>query len=535
MRKHIALFVVLAMLLSAVAGCAKPAENSGDAQWLNIVMTEDPVTMDIQKTTSDYDIPLNIYDCLVTAVTNDAGEPELIPGLAESWEISDDGLVYTFHLREGVKYHNGEPFEADDVKFTIERMMNPENECVNTWFFDMIEGAEACWNGEADEVTGVKVIDEKTVEITLAYAFGGFIANLAAIPCAILNREACEAAGDQFGVDPALTIGTGPFIAKEWTLNDKIVLETNPDYFRGASTLAGIVYKNIPDEETQRMEFEAGNIDVFFASNAISQVSYFQESEKWGDHVHMVREAGSYFYLPNQGIEPYNDLNVRKAIASAIDKQLLLDEIYEGFGYVSNGMVVEGILGYNPDLKAYPYDQEAAKQYLEAAGYGPGELKIQFMMDMGTGTEYKMNIAIQAMLKEVGIEVEILQTDDATYYQNRLNGTIPMERNCWWVDYNDPDNVLYSYFSERAQESNSVNINDPYVFETLEAARREVDVEKRLKMYQELEEYLVENVYFIPIFQPQLVVITQPNIQNYKPAWNGWTATCYYGIEKSAS
>ena len=196
-------------------------------------------------------------------------------------------------------------------------------------------------------------------------------------------------------------------------------------------------------------------------------------------------------------------------------------------------MVVEGILGYNKDLKAMPYDPEAAKQYLAAAGYGPGELKIEFMMDMGTGVEYKMNIAIQAMLKEVGIEMTLNQVDDATYYQNRLNGAIPVERNAWWVDYNDPDNVLYSYFSRRAQEGNSVGMTDEWVFNMLDDARREVDSEKRLEMYQEIEKYLVDNVCFIPIFQPQLTVIIQPNISNYTPAWNGWTSTCYYGIEKN--
>ena len=108
-----------------------------------------------------------------------------------------------------------------------------------------------------------------------------------------------------------------------------------------------------------------------------------------------------------------------------------------------------------------------------------------------------------------------------------------MERNCRWVDYNDPDNVLYSYFSRRAQEGNSVGCTDEWVFNMLDDARCEVDADKRLKMYQEIEAYLVENVYFIPIFQPQLTVITQPNISNYTPAWNGWPSTCYYGIEKN--
>lgn len=534
MKKTLALLLCTMMILGLVAGCGNDAQQSGDGkpQYLNIAITTDPATLDVQKTTGDYDIPMNIYDRLIDCLTVD-GEPKLVPGLAKSWDISEDGLVYTFHLRDDVKFHNGEMFEADDVKFTIERMMNPENECLNTWFFDMIKGAEARWNGEADEVEGVKVIDEHTVEITLEYAFGGFLANISSTPCAIYNREATEAAGDQFGVDPTVTVGSGPFIAKEWTLNDKIVLDTNPDYWQEPSKLAGIVYKNIPDEETQRMEFEAGNIDIFFASNAISQVKYFQESETWKDCIHAVREAGSYFYLPNLSMEPYNDVNVRKAIASAIDKQLLIDTIYEGFGFVSHGMLVDGILGYNPELESMPYDPEAAKEYLKAAGYGPGELKIAFMMDMGTGTEYKMNIAIQDMLKQVGIEMELQQTDDAAYYQNRLDCAIPMERNCWWVDYNDPDNVLYSYFSRRAQEGNSVGCTDEWVFDMLDKARREVDADKRLKMYQEIEAYLVENVYFIPIFQPQLTVITQPNISNYTPAWNGWTSTCYYGIEKN--
>lgn len=529
--KKIALLLSLVMLMILVVGCSD-GKVGGD-NWLNVVITTDPETLDVQKTTADYETPLNIYDHLIEAVTVN-GAPELIPGLAESWDVSEDGLVYTFHLREEVKFHNGEVFEADDVKFTIERMMDPANQCVNTWFYDMIKGATAMYEGETNEVEGVKVIDERTVEMTLEYPFGGFIANLAACPCAMYNREACEAAGEQFGVDPKLTVGTGPFIATEWALNDKIVLKTNPDYYRGASKLDGIVYHNIPDEETQRMEFEAGNIDIFFAPNAVTQIKHFQESETWKDHIHYVREAGSYFYLPNMSIAPYNDINVRKAIASAIDKQALLDSIYEGFGWVSNGMVVEGILGYNPELQALPYDQEAAKAYLAEAGYAPGELTIQFMMDMGTGTEYKMNIAIQDMLAQVGINLDLQQTDDATYYQHRLEGTIPMERNCWWVDYNDPDNVLYSYFSRRAQESNSVGLSDEWVFDMLESARREVDSDKRIAMYREIEAYLVENVCFIPIFQPQLTVITQPNVVNYVPSWNGWTSTCFYGIEKVA-
>nr|MCR4712176.1 hypothetical protein [Clostridia bacterium] len=161
-------------------------------------------------------------------------------------------------------------------------------------------------------------------------------------------------------------------------------------------------------------------------------------------------------------------------------------------------------------------------------------LEIEFMMDQGTGTEYKMNIAIQDMLKQIGIDVHINQVDDATYYQNRINQAIPMERNCWWVDYNDPDNLLAAYWSRRAVESNSTGYSNEEVFDKFDAAKREIDPEKRLKMYQEIEQQLVEEVAFIPIFQPQLTIITSPKITTFIPSWNGWTDTCWYGTEKSA-
>ena len=534
MKKVLALLLAACMVFS-LAACGEKENGTaeGGAKYLNVINTGDPSTIDVQKTTEYYAIPLNIFDTLVHCVTIDIGESKLEPGLATSWDVSEDGLVYTFHLREGVKFHNGNDFTAEDVAYTINRMMKPENECMNTYFFDMIKGANDVWEGNASEVEGVKIIDDYTVEITLEYAFGGFIANLAAVGCSILDSEATEAAGDQFGIDPEKTVGCGPFMLKEWTLNDKIVLDTFKDYWKGASTLAGVIYHNIPDDETQKMEFEEGNIDIFFASNAISQMNYFKESDTWKDYIYTTLEAGGYFYIPNCSMAPYDDENVRKAIAYAIDRQALVDTIYEGFGTVANGMVMKGCLGYNENLQSYPYDPEKAIECRNAAGYGDGELTVTFMMDMGTGTEYKMNIAIQDMLKQVGINCEIQQTDDATYYESRLDGTIPMERNAWWVDYNDPDNAIYSFYSRRAQETNSCGCTDEWVFDTLDAARREIDVEKRLQMYQEVEAYLVEHCYFLPIFQPELNIITQPNITGFLPSWNGWTDTCWYGVEKN--
>lgn len=495
---------------------------------LNVVMTEDPSTCDPQKTTVYYAVPLNIFDRLIDCITVD-GKPQLIPALAESWEISDDSLTYTFHLRHGVKFQNGADFTSDDVIYTIERMMTPANQTLNTQFYDMILGATDMYAGNADHVSGVNVIDDYTVSMTLAYPFGAFLANLAAPPCSMFDRETTEAAGLDFGIDPAKTVGCGPFKLKEWSLNNKLVLETYQDYWRGPASLSGVTYKNMPDEETQRMSFEQGDLDIFFASNAITQLEYFQKSDKWKDNIKSGREAGAYFYLMNCSMPPYDNVNVRKAIASAIDRELLLNTIYAGQGWITDGMVVEGVLGYNPDLKALPYDPEAAKQYLAAAGY-PDGLKIQIMQEAGAGTELNMNVAIQAMLKEVGIDMEILQVDEATYYANRLDCTIPMERNAWWVDYNDPDNFLYSYFSRPLQAVNSVGFHDEFLFALLEDARREPDADKRISMYQEAEKYLLDNQVFIPIFQPSCVYILSDRVDQFTLSWNGWTDMSFYSV-----
>ena len=524
--------------LALLASCGTGGGGAGGAgggsgaknNTLFVVSDEDPGTCDVQKTTEYYNVPLNIFDRLVECVTVDS-KPQIVPGLAESWAVSDDGLVYTFKLRKNVKFHNGEVFKADDVVYTIERMMTAENETVNTDFFDMIAGAEDMFNEEADHVSGLNVVDDYTIEITLEYPFGAFIANLATPPCSIYNRKACEEAGDDFGIDPGLTVGSGPFMLKDWVLNDKIVLETFKDYWRGASKLDGITIKNIPDHETQRMAFEKGEVDLFDASFAQSQVPYFRDSDKWKDKIIKVPEAGLRFYMFNVAYEPFDNINVRKAIAHAINRKQIVDSLFNGEGKVTNSMVVEGVLGYNPNLPDITYDPDLAREYLAKAGYTDG-VKIEIIQISDSKAELDMNIAVQSMLKEVGIDMQINQVDEATYYATRAKGQLPFERQTWWVDYNDPDNFLYTYFSAKNTVYHSVNYYRQDFLDLLEAARKEVDNDKRLAMYQEAERILIEeDQVIIPIIQMEHIIILQDRVQNFVVSWNGWSDMMYYGIE----
>lgn len=496
---------------------------------INVVFTEDPSTADAQKTTEYYAIPLNIYDRLVECVTVD-GKPELVPGLAEKWEVSEDGLRYTFYLSKGVKFHNGEELKADDVVYTINRMMDPATASVNTDFFDMIKGAADMFEGKAGSVEGVRAIDDYTVEITLEEPFAPFLANLATPGCSIYNRKATEAAGDKFGIDPAATVGTGPFIFSKWGMNEEIVLLKNEEYFKGAPALDGVRFKIIPDPETQRMMFETGELDVFDTSNARSQLAYFKSNPKYKDKIMSGPEAGLYFYSFNVKVEPFNDVRVRKALQMAIDRQNMIDSMYDGEGKLVEAFIPDGTLGFNPNSPKIEYNPEKAKQLLAEAGY-PDGFEMEITQTADNPSILAMNEVVQSMFSQIGVKVNINQVDQPTYYALRAEGKLPTYRSVWWADYNDPDNFLYTFFSERNAVTRSSNYIRADVVEGLERARTMVDQAARMKLYQDIEQIIVhEDAVVIPLFQMNHLFILSDRVRNFQLSWNGWSDMSYYGI-----
>jgi len=522
--------MVLCFVLILIAVCSIQAANK-ERVFTYILDTEDQETADPQMTTWAYTIPMNIFDGLVRADTIAPGQSDLVPALAESWEISDDGLVYTFHLRKGVKFHNGEELKADDVLFTINRMMDPKTRALNTDFYYAIKGAKACLDGEADLVEGVKVIDDYTIEITLEEAYSPFLALLASPPCAIFNRKATTEAGRDFGLIPEKTIGTGPFKLTSWTVNEEMTVKAFDDYYRGRPKVDKMIGKIIADAATARMLFETGEIDVFDCDYAKSQIPYFVESEKWSKQVVSGPRVGIYYYNINESIKPFDDVRVRKAMQYTIDRKLLLDKLYNGKGIIANGIMPNGLVGYNPDLEAIPYDPEKAKQLLTEAGY-PNGFDMEIAMISGSATSLKCNEAVQAMLTNVGIKVKLKQMDSAAYYGVRREGTLPMYISDWSADFNDPDNFVYTFFSRKNTAARSFNYNNPEVQDEIERARTIVDPKERIALYQELEKKIVhEDAAWIPLFTLEHLFVVQPKVKNFKVAWNGWSGMSYYGME----
>jgi len=535
-KKHLLLVLAVIFAFSFIfTGCSNKAEEAGNQaanpdMMLKVALIVEPPTADVQLTTEEYGIPLNCFDRLVEAETIEPGKSDLVPGLAEKWDISADGLVYTFHLRKGVKFHNGEEFKADDVLYTFDRMLDPATKALNTDFLDMIAGAKDRMDGKADSVSGLKVIDDYTIEITLEKPFAPFLANIATPAGSIYNRKATTAAGTDFGLKPELTIGTGPFVFKSWTLNDQMLIVSNKDYFKGAPKLEGVIFKIVPDPETQRMQFETGELDVFDCDNARSQIPYFEGSEKWKAHIVSGPRVGLHYYCINESIKPLDDVRVRKALQMAIDRETLLEKLFYGKGIIANGIMPIGLVGHNPGLEKISYDPVKAKALLAEAGYPDGfSMVISQITDRPASL--KMNEAIQSMLAEVGIKLEIQQMDSASWFATRLEGKLPSYYSDWSADFNDPDNFMYTFFYANNSVARSFNYNNQEVSDKLVSARAMTVPEERYKLYQELERQIVlEDAAWIPLFSLDHLFVVQPKVKNFQVSWNGWSNMPYKGI-----
>ncbi|MDO4265855.1 MAG: ABC transporter substrate-binding protein [Eubacteriales bacterium] len=555
MRKKLAMTLAVSMLAtSLLSACGSSASNgttaSGDAAqssgastegtetpassgdhegYLMDYLSSDIMTADVQKTSNDYEIPMNIYDTLVKVEVEDDGSSEIAPMLAESWEVSDDGLTYTFHLREDAAFQNGNPVTAQDVKYTFTRMFTAEG-TVNGSFLDQIAGTDELSAGSAEELTGVEVLDDHTVQITLKEPFGAFLSALAFTACAIYDDEATEAAGDDFGMVPEKTVGSGPFIFESWTPNAELVLKRNDNYWGGAAKIPGVVIRIIPDTETQTMMFENGELDLLDLQTNPEAVDRIIET--YPDQIVSGPIMGVDYVFMNQNVEPLTDVRVRKAIQMSIDRETILDEIYSGRGKVENGLFANGMIGYNENLPVIPYDPEQAKALLAEAGYPDG-----FTIELGgdssdSETRTMITEIIQAMLSEVGINLEIKKYDQSTWLETRRAGTMPMYVSSWTADFNDPDNFMYTFFgTEENTKLRSINYQDASVIAQVAAARTIVDTDERIAKYQELEEKIMqEDASLVPLWSRDHLFAVSKRTKGFKVSWNGFSDSSYYPV-----
>ena len=500
--------------------------------YLIAALNADIQTADVQKTSKDYEVPFNIFDRLVDVEVDADGNSKIVPSLAENWDISDDGLEYTFHLRQGVKFHNGNDFTAEDVAYTFHRMLTVEGG-VNTEFIDQIKGADELLAGETDTLEGVEVVDDYTIKVTLKEPFAGFLASISSPGVSIYDSEATEAAGDQFGMDPAVTVGTGPFEFSSWSFNNQLVLTRNEDYWKGASGLPGVVIKIIPDTETQSMMFESGELDILDLDYAADSVDRFTET--YPDQIVQGPRVGIVYFTMNFNKEPFQDVRVRKAVQMSIDRQAILDALYGGRGQVEQGIFPHGLIGFNPDQEEIKYDPEAAKTLLAEAGYADG-FDMEIAADSSASDTMTMALEIVSdQLAEVGIRAEIKNYDESTWLETRKSGELGSFMSTWSADYNDPDNFIYTFFgNEEKTRIRSINYPDTEVMERVAKARTIVNENERLAEYKALEEKIIhEDAAWVPMFSRLHLFAVSKRVQGFAPLWSGLSDQLFYNISLS--
>ena len=556
MKKLISLIMAIAVIVGLLAGCggsnagssvaenpasaadsaasgsetaAAPADDT--ASYLQIAETEDADTIDPQVTTDYYTVGMNIFNRLVEVQANGDGTSQIVPSLATSWEISDDGLTYTFTLQEGVKYSNGADFTASDVYYSIKRMMTYDK-ARNRDIYDMIVGAQDVADGNATEISGVEVIDDTHVAITLNAPYAAFLACLTTPGASMYDEETTEAAGEAFGIDPAVTIGTGPFIFDSWELNAQMVLKANPDCWSGAPACNGVIIKIVPDEATQRMMFESGELDLLDLDNAPSQMEYFLSQPQYEDQITSGQRVGISYIGLNENYEPLSHVEVRQALQRAVNRQAILDALFSGQGMLENGIFPHGLIGFNPDLPEIPYDVDAAKKLLADAGYADGfDLEFCYSSDAGQTTR-DLAAIVKDQWGQIGVNVTLREIDDGSYLEMRAAGELQCYTATWSADFNDPDNFIYTFFGT---VDNSVyrgfNYMDEDKIARVAGARAIVDEAERVAEYQALEkEIFQDDAAWVPLYSKQHLYVVNPRVTGFTVSWNGWSSNYYHNV-----
>lgn len=510
---------LLALAMVVIAGCSgtktndagggnKPADTAkkgpnGEVYGgtFRIALGEEPPDIDpqVDTTLQVYSMSRDIFNTLIRykGATLEM-EPEL---LAEMPKVEPDNKTFHFKLREDVKFSDGQQLTAKDVKFTFERMLKPETKAQNTFIFSEIQGAQEMLDKKATELAGFKLTGDYSFDITLSKPFGPFVSLLATPMASIFPADYTAKAGEKFGRQP---VGSGPFKLAEWKPNESLVFERNPNYFeKQYPYLDKIEYKVIKEEATRWLEFSKGTFDNSSLPDAERQTALTS-----GKFTVLESIPLNTYYL-SLNVEMFKDKRVREAVSLAIDRAKILKAVINDQGTVAKQFVTPGIPGALTSAPGFAYDPAKAKALLKEAG--AEGIKIEAWQsggDKATDT----NLAIQQMLKDVGIDYQIKVVDKATFRPARGNGEVPANQGNWWADYPDPDNYLWTYFHSGDSKSMSVNYSNPAVDQVLEEARGISDQAKRQKMYQDLETSLLSEYAVIPLFHEKQYDLTQKNV-----------------------
>jgi peptide/nickel transport system substrate-binding protein/oligopeptide transport system substrate-binding protein len=473
------------------------------------VLENNPSTLDPALLTDIYGgaVVRQIFDALIQF---DAHLKPL-PALAEFWEASWDGRIWTFTLRRGVMFHHGREVTAHDVVYSFTRLLNPRKPVPVAEIFRCIQGAKEFMQGKTYNVEGLKALDRYTLQIVLEEPLASSLVVLGLAHAAVVPREEVEKRGEQFGRAP---VGTGPFKFVRWEPNQEIVLEAHDRYYEGRPFLDTVVFKIDSSIEETFAEFLQGNLEeTIIPSRKTEEV---RADPKYRQYQQLRISTLSLLYIGfNTRIEPFDDKRVRQAFNYAVNKEAIVQEITRRGGLPATGALPPEMFGYDPDRQGYSYHPEKAKRLLAEAGYpdGVGFPVVQLWSVSKADSTKAELAAYQRYLAELGVQVQIHFAPDWPTYQKMLEqGQLPMFRLSWYADIPDPDNFLVPLLHSTSP-TNRIFYRNPLVDQLLEQARRELDENRRIALYREVERLVMEDAPWITQHYYVSDYLYQPYVQ----------------------
>lgn len=447
------------------------------------------------------------------------GGTGVVPVLATEWEPSEDGLEWTFRLRQGVKFHDGTEFNAEAVKINFDRWRNTSDPLHVggdfPYYSYMFGGFD-----EDSVIQDVVVVDPYTVKFVLKQVQASFLQDIAMVPFGIASPKALQENPQGLNDHP---VGTGPFKFVSWTKEDRIVLEANPDYWGGRPAIDRLIYRSIPDNNARLVALQAGELDVMDGV----EPAFLPTIQATGQFDIIERPPMNIGYLAfNTQKPPFDNVLIRRAINHAVNKEELNTAFYGGMGIPAVSPLPPSVWGHNPNVPKYEYDPEKAKELLAQAGYGPDNPLRTELWAMPVPRPYmpqpeRIGVALQNYLREVGIEAEIVTYEWGTYLEKTGMGEHTMALLGWTGDNGDPDNFLYVLLDkDNAVTPDAGNIAfymSDEVHDLLIRARQTTDQAERTRLYEQAQVKIMEDAPWVPLMHTRVPIAVRKGITGYVP------------------
>jgi peptide/nickel transport system substrate-binding protein/oligopeptide transport system substrate-binding protein len=474
-------------------------------------LENDPLSLDPAKVGDNFGVTVmkQVFQGLVQY--DDSLTP--VPDIAETWRPSPDGRTWTFHLKRGVKFHHGREVTAEDVVYSLGRLLEPGSKSRTREVLKKIAGASEFTAGRAPVVSGLKASDRYVLEVQLTEPTPGFIPTLTLVDTMVVPREVVERLGDKFGEEP---VGAGPFRFVRWVKGKEIVLEANRDHFEGRPYLDRVefrIFPGIPHNEILTL-FEKGLLEESYVpAKDMARVARDTRYQ-------FVRRSDLRlrFFGISVTTRPLDNVKLRRALNYAIDQQAMAREIHQEKFTAAFGLLPPGVAGYDPRFRHYPHDPGKAKALLAEAGYpgGRGLLPIEIWSSVRTPGTAQEDHWIARYLAEVGIVAEMKYNTDWRSFRAQIGeGKLPIFRYGWTADIPDPDYFLYDLFSSQSPK-NLFRYSNRDVDSLLHLARAEREAPRRTALYREAQSKILDDAPVILLSYGSFERVYQGYVRNLR-------------------